>query len=99
MHLSEPAIPAGLQFRHQEIDPPIEVESGMHGFRLTPDTINPVEIVTFGTVADTDNLVCVGYILYRDRNGTRRQVGFCRHYDFNTGRWVILSDNEYEYSY
>jgi hypothetical protein len=98
MRLSEPAIPSGLQFNHQEIDPPIEVESGMHGFRLTEETLSPDEIVQSG-IWDTDKLVCVGYVLYRDRNGTRRQVGFCREFDAKTGRWIPLKDDEYEYSY
>ena len=70
MLLSEPAIPAGLKFSHQEIDPPIEIESGMDGFRLSLDTISPEEIVASG-IMDTNKIACVGYVLYRDRNGTR----------------------------
>jgi hypothetical protein len=96
--LSEPVIPTSLQFRHQEIEPPIEVESGMHGFRLTKDTISPAEIIAAGAWPG-DKIVCVGYVLYRDRNGTRRQVGFCREFNSVTGRWDTLKDDEYEYSY
>lgn len=99
MRLSEPAIPAGLQFKHKEIDPPILVESGMHSFRLTSETITPDEIIQAGVWGDHDKIVCLGYVLYRDHNGTRRQVGFCREFDSETGRWTVMDDDEYEYSY
>ncbi|MEA2899715.1 MAG: hypothetical protein QOJ84_5330 [Bradyrhizobium sp.] len=92
-------LPSGIEFKHQEIEPPIEVPSGMHGFRLTPDTVDPLNIVTMGEIMDEDRLFCVGYVLYRDGNGTRRQMGFCRQYDIGAGRWVTVQDDEYEYSY
>jgi hypothetical protein len=99
VRLAEAELPSGIEFYHQEIMPPIEVPSGMHGFRLTPDTIDPENIVTLGEVMDTDRLFCIGYVLYRDGNGTRRQMGFCRQFDSTVARWITVKDDEYEYSY
>jgi hypothetical protein len=98
IQLADPLVPADIEFTHQEITPPIEVPSGMHGFRLTPDTIRPDTVVAGGTF-ETGSTVCVGVVLYRDGNGTRRQTGFCRKFDFTSGRWVKMEDDEYEYSY
>jgi hypothetical protein len=94
-----PALPAGLEFRPQTMEPPIEVPSGMHGFRLTIDTIGADQIASFESVMYSENVICAGYVLYRDGNGTRRQTGFCRQYDAATGRWNAVQDPEYEYSY
>jgi hypothetical protein len=79
-----PALPAGLEFRPQTMEPPIEVPSGMHGFRLTIDTIGADQIASFESVMYSENVICAGYVLYRDGNGTRRQNRVlptirCRH--------------------
>jgi len=90
-------MPAEIEFTHQEITPPIDFPSGMHGIRLTPGTILPDVVIETGV--STDKIVCVGYVLYRDGNGTRRQAGFCRYFDLAAGRWIKMEDDEYEYSY
>jgi hypothetical protein len=91
-------MPGEIEFTHQEITPPIDFPSGMHGIRLTPGTIHPDVVIAAG-VMDADKIVCVGYVLYRDGNGTRRQTGFCRYFDLAAGRWIKMEDDEYEYSY
>jgi hypothetical protein len=98
VRLTDAMLPSGIEFKHQEMKPPVEVPSGMHGFRLTPDTIEPGIVVASGAFG-SERLVCVGYVAYRDGNGTRRQMGFCREFDSAAGRWIILQDDEYEYSY
>jgi hypothetical protein len=92
-------LPGEIQFNHEEIAPPINVPSGMHGIRLTLATIVPATVLAAGARPDTEKIVCVGYVLYRDGNGTRRQAGFCREFNLATGRWTKMKDDEYEYSY
>ena len=38
-----------------------------------------------------------GRIVYIDGNGTRRQMTFCRYYDFKASRFRGLGDPDYEY--
>jgi hypothetical protein len=97
--LSETMMPAEIRFTHQEISPPIDCPSGKHGTRLTPDTIHPDIVIAADVMDDPEKIVCVGYVLYRDGNGTRRQTGFCRQFDLSAGRWIKMQDDEYEYSY
>jgi hypothetical protein len=92
-------LPGEIQFRDEKIEPPISVPSGMHGIKLTLATIRPAVILAAGARPDTEKIVCVGYVLYRDGNGTRRQAGFCREFNLATGRWTKMQDDEYEYSY
>jgi hypothetical protein len=53
-------LPGEIQFKHEEIMPPIDCPSGTHGIRLTLDTILPNDVITSG-VLDDDKIVCVGY--------------------------------------
>lgn len=91
---------AGIDHIHQTIEPPIEVPVGMHGFRITPEKVDPLPIIFSDEVGvQHPRVVCVGYIMYRDANDFRRQTGFCRVYDSATHRWVKMDDEEYEYIY
>jgi len=92
-------LPGEIQFKHEEITPPIDVPSGMHCIKLTLDTMRPATVLAAGAKSDTEKIVCVGHVFYRDGNGTRRQSGFCREFDLATGRWIKMQDDEYEYSY
>ncbi len=95
--LFKPTMPTGIEFEVEKMDPPIEVKSGRHGFRLT--SAFDQEQFLFKSFADSYSLVCVGYIVYSDASGTDRQVGFCRKYDEESHRWLPMNDSEYEYSY
>ena len=97
--LTQTMLPGEIQFKHEEITPPIDFPSGMHGVKLTLATIRPATVIATGGRPDTEKIVCVGYVLYRDGNGTRRQTGFCRYFDLAAGRWIKVEDDEYEYSY
>src|SRR5258706_2667824 len=97
--LTQTMLPGEIQFKHEEITPPIDFPSGMHGVKLTLATIRPATVIAAGGRPDTQKIVCVGYVLYRDGNGTRRQTGFCRQFDLAAGRWIKMQDDEYEYSY
>ena len=92
-------LPGEIKFEYEEITPPINFPSGMHGIKLTLATIRPATVLSAGARPDTEKIVCVGYVLYRDGNGTRRQTGFCRQCDLAAGRWIKMQDDEYEYSY
>jgi hypothetical protein len=98
IHDPKPSIASGLEFRDQTITPPIEVESGRHGFRLTVDTLDTPDYI-FSDATEAKTLICVGYIVYTDGNGADRQMGFCRRYDSSGNRWLAVEDPEYEYSY
>ena len=39
-----------------------------------------------------------GFIEYRDELGILRRTGFCRRYDSESQRWLVVDDPEYEYS-
>jgi hypothetical protein len=83
-------------YKVKKFEPPVEVKSGNSGFKLTEDFIDYIKLL----FADRDGAVfCVGYVIYRDDNGTSRQTGFCRRYEPNSGRWLKVEDEEYEYSY
>jgi len=98
VHLFKPTMPSEIDFAIDRIDPPVEVESGRHGFRLTTDRFDQERFI-FNSAADTYSLVCVGVIVYADDIGTDRQMGFCRRYDDDSNRWVAMDEPEYEYSY
>ena len=95
--LLKPTLPSEIEFRHQKIEPPIEVESGMHGFRRTVDAFDAEQHIFTSTM--DSSLICAGYIIYLDGNGVRRQMGFCRKYNSVSNRWLTMDDPEYEYSY
>jgi hypothetical protein len=97
--LFKPTLPSEINFEHQEMRPPIDVESGMHGFRLTVDAFDPTNKLLLSAIGGSQKLICVGYIIYRDGNGTIRQTGFCREYDPASNRWRPVKDDEYEYAY
>jgi len=44
-------------------------------------------------------LWCVGKIIYADRQGRKRETGFCRRYDPEGHRWLQEPNSDYEYSY
>lgn len=44
-------------------------------------------------------IFCVGFVVYLDKNGARRQMGFCRVYNRKTQRFDPTNDPDYEYSY
>jgi hypothetical protein len=44
-----------------------------------------------------DQLIFIGRIRYKDANGVKRQMGFCRYYDFKVGRFRRLDDPDYDY--
>jgi len=44
-------------------------------------------------------LWCIGRITYADRQGRRRETGFCRSYDAVGERWIKEQESDYEYSY
>jgi hypothetical protein len=48
---------------------------------------------------DSENIYCIGQIIYADGRDAIRQTGFCRKYDAATDQWVKTNENEYEYSY
>src|SRR5258706_15979715 len=75
------------------------VVSFKDGIKLTLDTIRPATVLAAGAKPDSERIVCAGYVLYRDGNGTRRRTGFCRQFDLATGRWSKMQDDEYEYYY
>jgi hypothetical protein len=108
IHLFKDTLPSGIEFEHREKSPPMEIESGMHGCGMTEDTIDPSDPLLLGAIggplqrkaiATRYELFCVGYILYKDFNGRKRQTGFGRKYDPTSNRWVVIQDTEYEYSY
>jgi hypothetical protein len=99
MHMFKPTLSSGIDFKHEKLHPPIEVKCGMHGIRLTVDELEPSDPFLLNAVAGSHKLICVGYIRYRDDNGTIRQTGFCREYDAPSNRWIPVKDDEYEYSY
>ena len=43
-------------------------------------------------------LYFIGYILYRDDIGVGRRTAFCRLYNFQTKRFEIVKDPDYEYN-
>jgi hypothetical protein len=98
VHLLKPTMPTGIDFDVQKVDPPLEIQSGRHAFRITVDAFDQEKFI-FNSAADNYSLVCVGYIVYSDENGTDRQVGFCRRFDGQSHRWLPMDDPEYEYSY
>jgi len=98
VHLFKATMPSEIEFKIEKIDPPVEIESGRHGFRLTADRFDQ-ERFLFSSTADNYSLVCVGVIVYADDNDTDRQMGFCRRYDQASNRWLAMDDTEYEYSY
>jgi hypothetical protein len=98
VHLFKPTMPPEIDFKFKQIDPPVEVESGRHGFRLTSDGFDQEKFIA-NSATDTYSVVCVGVIIYADDNGTDRQMGFCRRYDDASDRWVAMDEPEYEYSY
>jgi hypothetical protein len=44
------------------------------------------------------DLLFIGYIVYEDDIGIRRQTAFCRRYNHATDRFSIVDDPEYEYA-
>ena len=78
VHLLKPAMPTGIVFEVENIDPPLEVKSGRHAFRITVDAFDQ-ERFLFNSAADGYSLVCLGYIVYSDESGTDRQVGFAEN--------------------
>jgi hypothetical protein len=88
-------LPNDVQFRLAEIPFPVEVKSGMHGFGITIDKMAPYS----PRALTKEWVVCVGYLVYEDDNGTKRQTGFCREYDHASKRWKPVKDDDYEYSY
>jgi hypothetical protein len=94
--LVSPKLPSDFtDFKVKKFNPPLEVKSGFHGFKLTEDSVDYLKIL----FSDQDALFCIGYIIYRDDNDTSRQTGFCRRYDPASSRWLKVEDEEYEYSY
>jgi hypothetical protein len=98
VHLFKNTMPSEIDFEIAKIDPPLKVESGRHGFRVTEDRFDQQKFL-FNSAADSYSLVCVGVIVYADDNGTDRQMGFCRRYDSASDRWLTMDEPEYEYSY
>jgi hypothetical protein len=47
----------------------------------------------------TAQFLCIGYIVYEDMSGRRRQTGFCRRYDADTRTWLRVDNTDYEYAY
>lgn len=97
VHLFKPTMPSEINFRHK--DTKVDIPSGNHGLFVTEDTINPEAPSLLAALANQQKVICVGYIVYRDDNGTNRQMGFCREYDPASNRWLKMNDDEYEYSY
>jgi|HubBroStandDraft_3_1064219.scaffolds.fasta_scaffold06549_2 hypothetical protein len=98
VHLFKPTMPSEINFEVAQIDPPLEVQTSRHGFRLTADRINQEEFIFNGGITGY-SLVCVGFIVYMDDNDIDRQMGFCRRYDEDGARWIVMDEPEYEYSY
>jgi hypothetical protein len=100
LHLvNKVALPNDVQFRLAQIPFPIEVKSGMHGFGITIDKMTPWSPRALNALVGKESVVCVGYLVYEDDNGTKRQTGFCREYDPSSKRWKSVKDDDYEYSY
>ena len=100
IHLvNKPNLPNDVQFRLAQIPFPIEVKSGMHGFGITIDKMTPWSPRALNALVGKESVVCVGYLVYEDDNGTKRQTGFCREYDPASKRWKPVKDDDYEYSY
>jgi hypothetical protein len=49
------------------------------------------------TLRDPTNVYLIGWIRYRDKNGTERATGFCRIYRASDGRWMRVHDPDHEY--
>jgi hypothetical protein len=41
----------------------------------------------------------IGTISYFDKNGNRRETGFCHMFDANRGRWIRIKTKTYDYAY
>jgi hypothetical protein len=91
-------VESDLEFIVLKINPPMEIESGAFGFKLTAEK-NNLDLDAALLTDDGVKLFCVAYISYTDDMGTVRQMGFCRQYNPETNRWIGVSDPEYEYSY
>ena len=90
---------------------PLNREIALDKFLFRPKTVNPLDLVI--TIvrkkfaheywefikSDAISLCCVGTIRYEDGRGVTRQVGFARKLDLETGRFGLIDDEEYEYSY
>jgi hypothetical protein len=47
----------------------------------------------------TQEIMCVGRIIYADKQGTSRETGFCRVYNGDRSCWLRVENSDYEYSY
>jgi hypothetical protein len=92
-------VESDLDFKVDKIIPPMEIESGAFGFRLTAEKNDFGLDAAMHVRADPVKLFCIAYIVYRDDMETIRQMGFCRQYNPETHRWIYVNDSEYEYSY
>jgi hypothetical protein len=99
IHLFKSTLPNDVQFRIAQLPYPIEVKSGMHAFAITVDTMPSTSPNLLKALEGVEKVVCVGYLVYEDDNGTKRQTGFCRAYDRSSNRWQPMNDDDYEYSY
>jgi hypothetical protein len=96
IHSDKQALEPNVEFIYQEITPPIQMKAGEFVLRMTVDKIRPGDL----NFSDRGTMVvCVGYIKYKDGNGTLRQTGFCRMCNSATQRWIKIDDQDYEYTY
>ena len=85
IHLHKTTMPSEVNFEVEKIEPPLEVKSSRHAFRLTVDKFDQPTFI-FNSASDSYSLICVGFIVYVDDNGTDRQMGFCRRYNSESNR-------------
>lgn len=77
----------------------ITVEAGQEVIGIYQDAPHETRLL-FGDVAkDRLDTMLLGYVLYVDRNGTRRRLGFCRKLDGEGLRFHPVDDPDYEFFY
>lgn len=104
IHDARYQIPTNLTLRPTIVDGQmiaydIPLKGGEKELFSVDDGTAPRNNESMEVYGETKNLYCIGVILYSDDNGTERETGFCRKWNFRADGWETIGNSEYEYAY